>query len=85
MHDFLVFELTNFDLNLALATYSESGEIWGAHNRVDKDSVLSRRNAVGIGRVTKVSEKLDASTFKIYVVQEPSFRNVGNHSSIDAE
>jgi hypothetical protein len=85
MHDFLVFELMNFDLNLALAIYSESGEIWGAHSRVDKDSVISRRDALGIDRVTKVSEELDASTFKIYVVQEPSFRNVGNHSSIDTE
>ena len=65
MHDFLVFALTNFDLNLALATYIESGEIWGAHSGVDKDSVLPRRDAVGIDRVTKVSEELDASTFKI--------------------
>jgi len=84
MHDFLVFELKNFDLNLALATYSESGEMWGAHSGVNKDSFLPRRDAVGTDRVTKVSEELDASTFKTYVVQEPSFRNVGNHSSIDA-
>ena len=56
----------------------------GAHSGVDKDSVLPRCDAVGTDRVTKVSEELDASTFKIYVVQEPSFRNVGNQSSIDA-
>jgi hypothetical protein len=64
MHGFLIFELTNFDLNLALAIYSEGGEMWGIHG------------------VTKVSEELDASAFKIYVVQKPSFRNVANHSSI---
>ena len=73
MHDFLVFEITNFDLNLALATYSESGEVWDAHSGIDKDSVLPRRDAVGIDRVTKVSGELDAFTFKNYVVQEPSF------------
>jgi len=34
------FKFTNFNLNLALTTYSESGEMWGAHGGVDKDSVL---------------------------------------------
>jgi hypothetical protein len=84
LHDFLIFEIMNFDFNLALATYSDSGEIWGSHSGVDKDSVLPRRDAVWIDKVTKVSEELSASTFKIFVVQEPFFRNVGSHPSIDA-
>jgi len=58
--------------------------MWGAHSGVDKDPILPRFDAVGTDRVTEVSEELDAATFNIYVVQEPSFRNVGNHSSIDA-
>jgi hypothetical protein len=57
---------------------------FGALTEVLKDSVLPRRDAVGIDREPEVLEELDASTFKIYVVQEPSFQNVGNHSPIDA-